>query len=365
MYTSNQQFILLLQQMRFSKTLINKFCKYFPNSNDYIDDVMNDKINALSVFNNSDLNKIKTAILNKNHLNYIEKLNKMKIFCIFKDSNYYPKSLLEIENSPNVLYTIGDISLLKSVKLSIIGTRKPTKYGKEVVSLFVKNLASAGIVPVSDLAYGIDGLVASESVGNNTKTIALLAGGLTSIYPSSHTSLARQIVKNGGLLVTEYPPYVKPEKSFFIERNRLLAGICEGVLLIEAGENSATMNTINNAVDFGKEIFVVPGNITSDMSKGTNKLISEIPHSFTISPNEIIERFGLNVQNLDKEIVDCLIKLSNDESIIIDALYEGELSFDELQEKTKLNVKTLATLLTTLEINGLIKKLPGNYYEKK
>lgn len=362
MYTNNQQFLLLLDSMNFSKHIINKFCNNFSDRDDYINSIIDNKINALSVFSSKELEKIKTAILNKNHLKIIEKLNKMKIFCLFKDSQNYPKHYLNIDEMPHILYTIGDTSLLSTPMISIIGTRKPTRYGKEVVSIFVKGLSKSGIVLVSDLAYGIDGLVASETLDNKGKTIALLAGGFSSIYPTSHTNLAKQIVKNGGLLITQYKPETKPEKSYFIERNKMLAAISDGLLLIEAGENSATINTINNAINYGRDIFVVPGNITSDMSRGTNNLISEIPDSFTISPNEIIEKLGFEIKTENETYTS--IELSLEESIIIDALYGGELSFDELQEKTKLNVKTLATLLTTLEINGLIKKLPGNYYEK-
>ena len=363
MYTKNQQFLLLLESLRFSKNTIQKFYFNYKFNEDFFKLFeINDDIFP---FNKKEINQIKTAILNKNHEKFIQKLNKMKIFCVFYNDDYYPKNYINIDSPPIVLYTIGDVGLFNNHPLlSVIGTRKPTKYGKLVVDCFVKNLVDASIVTVSDLAYGIDGFVASSTLEQKGKHIALLAGGLNSIYPSSHTNLARQIIKSGGLLVTEHQPGVKPEISHFINRNRLLAGLSDGLLLIEAGEKSATINTVNHAINFGKELFVIPGNINSDMSKGTNNLISEIPDSFTISPNDIINRFGYEVVKSNKNVVETKMELSHDESIIIDVLFEGELSFDELQEKTKLNVKTLATLLTTLEINGLIKKLPGNYYEK-
>lgn len=361
-YNKNQQFLLLLESLNISKNAIKKFYTDYKNCENYF--ALFNENNAFRIFKDKEIKLIKNAILNKNYENYIEKLNKMKIFCLFYGDDNYPKNLLNIDDAPIILYTIGDVSLLKFPMVSIIGTRKPTKYGKSIVETFTKNLSEAGIVTVSDLAYGIDGFVASETINIKGKHIALLAGGLSKIYPTSHTNLARQIVKNGGLLISEHKPEIKPEKSYFIDRNKLLAGISDGLLLVEAGEKSATINTVNFAINFGRELFVVPGNINSEMSVGTNKLISELPHTFTISANDIIERLGLEIVKSDKNLTENKIELTAEESIIIDILYEGELSFDELQEKTKLNVKTLATLLTTLEINGLIKKLPGNYYEK-
>ena len=362
MYTKNEQFLLLLDHLKFSKTLIHKFIERF-NTEDYFDLVKNDDERLVSIFKDKDIKQIKTAISLKNYENLIQKLNKMHILCIFFGSENYPLNFANISDAPIVLYTIGNIELLNQPMISIVGTRKPTKYGKDVVSFFVKGLARAGIVTVSDLAYGIDGLVASETLDAGGKTIALLAGGLDSIYPSNHTTLARQIVKSGGLLVTEHLPGIKPISAFFVERNRLLASISEGLLLIEAAEGSNTMSTVGYALNFGKELFVVPGNITSDLSAGTNKLISEIPDAFTISPDEITQRFGLVVKS-DKKQENQNIELTREESIIIDALYEEELPFDDLQEKTKINPSTLSSLLTSLEINGLIKKLPGNYYVK-
>jgi len=362
MYTENEQFLLLLDYLKFSKTLIHKFIERF-DSEDYFNLIKTNDERLVSIFKDKDIKQLKTAILSKNHEKLIQKLNKMHILCIFFGSEYYPSNFTNIKDAPIVLYTIGDVELFHQPMISIIGTRKPTKYGKDVVSYFVKGLAKTGIVTVSDLAYGIDGLVASETLSAGGKTIAILAGGLDSIYPSNHTALARQIVKNGGLLVTEHLPGVKPIAAFFVERNRLLASISEGLLLIEAAEGSNTMATVSHALNFGKELFVVPGNITSVLSVGTNKLISEIPDAFTISPNEIAERFGI-VVNSDENQENKNVELTNEESIIIDILYESEMSFDYIQEKTKINPSILSSLLTSLEINGLIKKLPGNYYVK-
>jgi len=363
MYTNIQQMIVLLNSLNFSNSKILKFYEYFKDEDDIIELIKEYPESLKMVFTDKEIKDIKTAILKEIHVKTIEKLNKMRIFCLFYDADEYPNNLISISDPPMVLYCLGDKSLLRSKKLvAIVGSRKPTRYGKDITEKFVKDLLNIGIIPVSDLAYGIDGIVAESAVNNHGKTVVLLAGGLDSIYPASHTELARKVVKNGGLLISEFLPNIKPIKPYFIERNRILAAISDGLLVVEASETSATFSTVNFALEYGRELFVIPGNITSETSKGTNKLISEIPHSFTISVQDIIDRFGLTEQIVNERTEQINMQLSPEERLIIDALKEGELNFDELQEKTKINIKNLATLLTRLEISGLIKKLPGNYY---
>ena len=347
MYNENQKILLLLDSMGVSKIVLHKFIEKYSHC-DYVSIFKTGDKQLEGLFKSELFKSIKTAILCKKYENIALKLQKMKIFCLFYGFDGYPENYKNIKDSPIILYTMGNVQLLKCPKIAIIGSRKPTKYGKDVVKIFTKDLASCGIVTVSDLAYGIDGLVASETIEAKGK----------------HTNLARDIVNSGGLIISEHCPGVKAFNSHFLERNRLLAGLCDGLLVVEASKESATMNTVAHAINFGKELFVVPGNITSDLSSGTNKLISEIPHSFTISPVEIIERLGISYEKNDNILGIENIDLTDDEKAVIEALYEDELSFDELQETTKINAVSLSSLLTSLEINGLIKKLPGNYYSK-
>ena len=363
MYTKLQEIVILLKLLKFSNVKIRKFYDYYADDDLIIDRVKTNPECLKIAFNDKEIKEIKNAILQEKHVKMLERLAKMRIMCVFYDSENYPKNLKNIDNEiPVVLFAIGDLSLLKQKMVAIIGTRKPSRYGKEITNKFVKDLCKSSVIPVSDLAYGIDYEVANAVVECKGKTIVLLAGGLDSIYPSSYTEIARKIVKCGGLLISEHLPGDKIQKSYFLERNKLLAGITDGLMVVEAGEKSATFNTVNYALSFGKELFVVPGNITSSTSVGTNKLISEMPHSFTISSNDILERFGVNIVSDDHVKDKININLSNEEKLIVSIVNEGEIHFDELQEKTKINTKTLATLLTMLEINGLIKKLPGNYY---
>lgn len=304
--------------------------------------------------------KLKNAILPENIEKTASELAKYDIKVISCFDNEYPRSLKEIDNFPICLYYKGDISLVNQKCVAIIGTRKPTFYGRDVTKLFSKVLCQSGIVTVSGLAYGLDSEVALASLEAKGKTIAVLGGGLDSIYPSQNQNLADKIVKEGGLLISEYPPFHKPAKYSFIERNRIISGLSLGVVIVEAGKKSGTLNTVNHAISQGKEIFAVPGSIFSSASEGVNELISEIPDSFTISPNQILER--LKIENKTEISSSKSEAIKEDEKKIVEALYEGEMDFDSLLVKTNISSKSLISLLTRMEISGLIRKLPGNFY---
>ena len=232
-------------------------------------------------------------------------------------------------------------------------------YGREVTKLFSSALSKAGLVTVSGLAYGLDMEVALSTLDVKGKTIAVLGGGLNKIYPEQNTNLAQRILENDGLLISLMWPTLSPTKYSFLDRNRIISGLSLGTLIVEAGESSGTLNTANHTIDQGRELFVVPANILSSASLGSNKLIEEMPDTYTISPEHILKRLHINFesQKLDKKA-----SLGEMEKQIVNALYEQDLDIDMLKEKTNLDSKSLISLLTRMEINGLIKKLPGNIY---
>ncbi len=357
-----ENFILICEYLGIAKYKINKYLGSCAIGKTINETINVDENNTYNIFSEKEFKEIKSAVLNKIHSKIREKLAKMGIKYIFAHECAFPGILKNIDNIPLVLYYVGNLELLNEPCVSIIGTRTPTRYGKEVTEIFSRSLARFGIVTVSGLAYGLDGIVASSTMEEGGKTIAVLAGGLDKIYPANHTELARKIVKTGGLLISEYFPGVKPQKHFFVERNRLIAGLSRGLVITEAGESSGTLSTARFAIDSGRELFVVPGNITSEKSVGTNKLIAEIPDCFTISPAEVIQKLGLENQLKFKDSQVKDVNLSNDEMAILKVLKNGDTHFDDLVEMAQLNPKNLATLLTRMEINGLIKKLPGNFY---
>ena len=290
----------------------------------------------------------------------IKELEKFGIEVISIESEAYPELLKEISEPPLVLYTRGDASILNKKCLAVVGTRSATSYGREVATSFCKKLIKAGLVLVSGLAYGIDTCVANSSVSLTSPTIAVLGGGLDNIYPAQNTNLANLIVNNGGCLVSEYPIGVKPTKGSFLERNRIVSGLSLGVLVVEAGDKSGAQSTANDAVSEGRELFVVPGNITSRMSAGCNKLLLALPTAICLSAEQVLKT--LNIEPAEEKMRKNK-QYSIEENLILKALSE-EKSFDELAEITKIDSKSLLSTLSSLEINGIIKNTTGNYYAK-
>lgn len=286
----------------------------------------------------------------------LNQLNKLNICAISRISPQYPVFLREIPNSPLVIFAVGNLALLKETAVAVVGTRKPTAYGKEVAKSFSSELARAGVVLISGLAYGIDSIahMAALEEGNG-KTIAVMAGGLDEIYPAAHTMLARQIVNTGGLLISEYFTGVRPTSYSFPERNRIISGLSNGVLVIEAGENSGSLHTVSHAIEQGKELFIVPANVNSVASFGSNQVLVEMPHALVTAPSQILERLGINADVSVRKV-----KLSKEEKTIYNLVLRQPLSFDELAQKSKINASTLNSLLTIMEMNEIIKRLPGN-----
>ena len=290
---------------------------------------------------------------------YIDNLNSAKIICLTYLSKYYPEKLKSFKDSPSILFAKGDVSLLVNPAVAIVGTRTPTAYGRETTTLFSEKLAKNGFVIVSGLASGVDKFAHEGALKVGGKTIAVLGGGFNNIYPAMNTNLAKTIAERG-LLISEYRPSLSATKYTFPVRNRIIAGLSDAVLLTEAGEKSGALYTKEFAKDQSKPVFAVPANINNSRAVGTNKLIKNHEAFMAISPEDIINYFGILPQEDVKE--EKHIQISVTEKLILDALEDKNQTFDELQSITKLESKNLNSCLTMLQIRGLIKKLPGNEY---
>ena len=178
-------------------------------------------------------------------------------------------------------------------------------------------------------------------------------------YQQQIVDLAKEIEQKG-LLISEYAPGQTPTKFSFLQRNRLITALSLGTIIIEAGKRSGTLNTAKHAIEQSKELFVVPGNIFSTSCEGSNALIEEFPDTFTISSKHVLDRLKITSYNIDKQEQNKIV--GEREKLIVNLLYEKNLDFDSLKEKTSIDSKTLISLLTRMEISGLIKKLPGNFY---
>lgn len=304
------------------------------------------------------VSQIKQAILQDRISQFIDDLNKKNIRVVTPYSDLYPKKLFDLEMPPFTLFCIGDVSLFETDSIGIVGTRTPTPYGRIITEKFAKGLSENGFTIVSGLASGVDTISHKTTLDNGGKTISVLGGGFEHIFPTFNTNLARQIAHEG-LLVSEYRPDFKPALYTFPQRNRIIAGLSLGILITEAGEKSGSLHTKEFALDLGREIFVVPGNITSPMSKGTNRLIRSAQGACVLDYEDIVCVFNKKVV---KSVSVLPKQLTFDETAVVKELETGEKSFEELIELTKMETKNLNPLLTLLEIKGVIKQLPGNRY---
>ena len=290
---------------------------------------------------------------------YLNALEEQKVVCLTIESKNYPEKLRVIENPPFVIFAKGNLSFFNDRAVGIVGTRMPSNYGRLITEKFATELAGAGLVIVSGLAFGVDSISHSSAMKAKGKTIAVIGSGFNYLYPDGNRALADEISEKG-LLISEYRPSMRAQRFTFPQRNRIIAALSEGILITEAGEKSGALHTKNYALDYGKEVFVVPGNINSAKSAGTNNVIRSMQGSCVLDPNDILERLGIKFGAKTKKVV----QLSINEEMITNALKDGETTLEELTEKTKLSINNIVSCLTMLEIRGIIKKLPGNTYIK-
>ena len=286
----------------------------------------------------------------------------MKINNILPDDSKYLQRLNDIDKKPQALYYAGELPTERRPTVAIVGIRKPTRYGIEVTTRFASELAQQGIIIVSGLAYGVDALAHKACLEVGGTTLAVLANQLPNIYPSTNRALAEQIVARGGALISEHhvdepKPYVIGKWSF-LERNRLVSGLADAVLITEAAMRSGTLNTAAHALAQGREVFVVPGNITSPMSAGCNALIRQgaTPATSVEDITEII------LPQAPKQQSDLPLGNTPAEVAIIAQLTAGVRDGEEIQRATALDATELSTALTMLEINGVIRALGANQW---
>ena len=294
--------------------------------------------------------------------NHIALHDNLGIEIITRISPSYPKLLLNILDAPLVLYLKGNAGVLNNNCIAMVGTRRPTRYGREMCQFFANKMCEAGLVLVSGLAFGIDTVVAQTAVDAKKPTIAVLAGGLDSIYPAQNYNLAEDIIKNGGAIISEYPIKIRPQAYSFLERNRIISGLSLGTIVVEAGERSGALTTAADSIEQNRELFVLPGNINSYASMGCNNLIRKLPDCFTISPDDVFNRLHINTKNeVAKQTTQ---QLTMEENLILCSLNGEEKNLDDIVEETNISSKDAISLISSLEIKGIIKRLPGNYFAK-
>lgn len=273
-----------------------------------------------------------------------------------------PSILAAIPAPPKELYVMGELGpLMQMPRVAIVGSRKVSPYGRHVTQRLAESLARAGVVIVSGLALGVDAIAHKACLEAGGKTIAVLPTSLDSIYPSSHRHLAEAIVRQGGALVSEYAPGMPGLKKNFIERNRLVSGISDAVLITEAAIKSGTLHTANYALDQGKTVMAVPGNVTSPTSEGTNNLLKSGAIMVTEAA-DVLAALNLALIGSQRQLP---LGSNREEQVLIDLLADGMTDSSELLQTSKLDASTFNQTLTMLEITGKIRATGAGHWQLK
>ncbi len=295
----------------------------------------------------------------KNYLRNLDSQN-IKVLTIF--SVDYPEMLKEISTPPIVLYCKGDTKILKSACVSIVGTRRCTKYGKEITTKIATQLSNSGLTIVSGLADGVDTLSHKSAVDLNNPTIAVLGSGFNYIYPANNLELSNAIVEKGGLLISEFQPNEKPQTFHFPMRNRIIAGLSKALIVTEAPLKSGALITKDFAMECNREVFAVPGRLNDIYSLGCNQIIKDCQANILTSVDDVLKIYD-KILKKETGMVKCL-QLSINEQLVFNLLSNNDLHYQELLTQSMLESKVLNTTLMQLELKDLIKKLPGNIYSK-
>ncbi len=269
-----------------------------------------------------------------------------------------PERLRRLPQPPAQLFTDGELRhLLQYPCVGMVGSRKVSAYGRHVTEQFARELAAHGIVIVSGLALGVDSIAHQAALDVGGGTIAVLPGSVQEVYPASHRQLARRLVEQGGALVSEYAPGVPTLRSNFIARNRLIAGLSDVLLVSEAALKSGSLHTARFALEQGKDVLAIPGNITSETSEGTNNLIKAGARLVT-SVADVLHALGLEPATTAQTVKGD----TPAEQTIIDLLVAGISDGNELHRQSQLDITTYNQSLTMLEIQGKIRPVGANHW---
>ena len=274
------------------------------------------------------------------------------------NDDVYPECLKEISNPPLKLYYKGNLDLLKEERLiAVVGTRNPSSYGKLCCEYMVKKMSRANITIVSGFAKGIDSIAHKTSLLTDGKTIAVIASGLDIVYPASNLSLYREIEEKG-LILSEYEAGVKPFKSNFPQRNRIIAGLSKGTIVVESKDRGGSLITADLALEFNRDVYAVPGDVFSEYSKGCNNLIRDARAKSLSNINELLEDYSWNIEEKNENN-----KYTKNQLLILNSL-SSEKNLDNILIETKIEQTEILAELMALEIMGVIKSIAGGRYKK-
>lgn len=291
----------------------------------------------------------------------VERLEQAGVSVLTWRDHAYPALLREIDGSPPVLYLKGKLSEADRFALGVVGTRNADTYGQQVTERLVTELVRGQVTVVSGLALGIDTFAHNAALDAGGRTLGVLACGLDVVYPARNARLALRIGEGGqGALISEYPLGVRPESSNFPARNRIIAGLSQGVLVVEAGEKSGALITAEFAIKQGREVFAVPGNIFSSRSTGTNRLLKDGAHVVQ-EVRDILDALNLFMLPLQVE-VQAILPENSEESKLLSLLCHEPMHIDELISISELAAPTVTATLTMLELKGLVRSVGSTQF---
>ena len=276
-------------------------------------------------------------------------------------SEAYPQRLLELSDFPYALYVKGNLPDPASRKAAIVGSRRCTPYGEKYAVEFGKVLAQYGIEVISGLARGIDGMGQRGALMGNGKTFAVLGSGPDVCYPREHIGLYMDILEQGGGILSEYPPGTPPLAWHFPERNRIISGLSDVVLVMEAGEKSGSLITVDMALEQGRDIYALPGPVNSSLSRGCNYLIQQGAGLLT-SPEMLLKEWGIDSCSVSDGKAKNKKVLETPEKLVYSCLGLYPKNIEQIAEETKLSPRELVGLLGSLELQGYAREISKNNY---
>lgn len=289
----------------------------------------------------------------------MEKLARHHVDVLTWNDPSYPARLKEIYDLPPVLYKRGTLIPEDEWAVAVVGTRRPTVYGRQVTEQLISDLARNRITVVSGLARGIDSIAHETALKWQGRTIAVMGCGLDMVYPPEHLKLAQAIMEHGCLL-SEHPLGTLPRAENFPRRNRLMSGISLGVLVVEAGEKSGALITANFAVEQNREVFAVPGSVLSPTCSGTNRLIQQ-GAKLVLSIQDILEELNLTTVAQQLEMKEA-VPANDVESLVLKYLSAEPTHIDEVRRKAGLPIATISSTLSIMELKGMVRQVGGMNY---
>lgn len=283
-------------------------------------------------------------------------------FIIHSDTDY-PTLLRPLRAAPPVLYVMGDLSPADERALAVVGTRKATRYGRDMAERFCGALAQAGVTIISGLALGIDAAAHTAALDAGGRTLAVLGCGIDVVYPRENAALLRRIVESGqGALITQYPPGTRPDGGNFPRRNAVLSGLALGTLVVEAPDKSGSLHTVSAALDQGREVFAIPHNLTNLMGAACNRLIQD-GAKLVIDPADVLDELNITAELLTtRATAQKIAPDSPEEARLLAHLSDAPIHIDDLARAAGMSAAEVSVLLTLLELKGLAQRVGPMQY---